>query len=73
MGRAIRISEIMHEIEDLDLRDELRLLDLITRNVYEKVNSTSKDNQHWLAVSEKSLNKVWDNEQDEVYNELLKR
>ena len=71
MARAIQISEIMHEIENLDVREEIKLLDLIAQNVYKKVNTAGSDRQYWLSASERSLKNVWDNEQDEVYNELL--
>jgi len=73
MARALKINEIMSEIETLELKEEIKLLDLIALNVYKKVNTASSDNQYWLSASERTLKKVWDNEQDEVYNELLKR
>lgn len=73
MARAMQISKIMHEIESLDVKEEIKLLDLIAQNVYKKVTTAGSDNQYWLSVSERSLKNVWDNEQDEVYNELLKR
>ena len=28
---------------------------------------------YWMTLGESSLRKVWDNEEDDVYNELLKR
>lgn len=32
-----------------------------------------EDAVYWSALSEASLRNVWDNEEDDVYNELLKR
>ena len=32
-----------------------------------------EDAAYWSALSEASVRKVWDNEEDDVYNELLKR
>ena len=31
------------------------------------------DREEWLKLSEQSLAKVWDNDADDVYNELLKK
>ena len=73
MAKAIQISEIMNEVENLDVREEIKLIDLIAQNIYKKINLSGSDNQYWLSASERSLKNVWDNEQDEVYNELLKR
>jgi predicted DNA-binding antitoxin AbrB/MazE fold protein len=30
------------------------------------------EGKFWLAASEDSLNKIWDNDEDDVYAELLK-
>jgi len=73
VARAIHVSEIMNEIENLDVKEEIKLLDLIAQSVNRKVNEKGSDNLYWLSASEKSLKDVWDNEQDEVYNELFKR
>jgi hypothetical protein len=32
-----------------------------------------EDAVYWTALSETSFRNVWDNEEDDVYNELLKR
>jgi predicted DNA-binding antitoxin AbrB/MazE fold protein len=34
--------------------------------------SEEDDNRFWLQVSQESLADVWDNEQDDVYAQLLK-
>jgi predicted DNA-binding antitoxin AbrB/MazE fold protein len=31
------------------------------------------DREAWLKLSEESLQKVWDNDADDVFNELLKK
>ena len=31
------------------------------------------DREAWLRLSEESLTKVWDNDADDVFNELLKK
>ncbi len=38
-----------------------------------KSRSVKEDASYWTAMSEKSLGKVWDNKEDDIYNELLKR
>ena len=35
--------------------------------------SKDKETHYWNAATEHSLNKIWDNPEDEAYNELLKR
>ncbi|WP_041245564.1 DUF2281 domain-containing protein [Geotalea uraniireducens] len=37
----------------------------------ERGASTASDKQYWQLLSERSLKKVWDNEEDDIYNELL--
>lgn len=31
------------------------------------------EKEYWLQAAEQSVQKVWDNEEDDVYNELLQR
>jgi hypothetical protein len=38
----------------------------------EKKNSI-KDKEYWRDISQSSLDKIWNNDGDDVYNELLKR
>lgn len=35
--------------------------------------SEEDDTQFWLNVSEKSLNRVWENTEDDIYAELLQK
>jgi hypothetical protein len=37
------------------------------------VTILSDDTQFWLGASQQSLAAVWDNEEDDVYEQLLKR
>jgi predicted DNA-binding antitoxin AbrB/MazE fold protein len=34
---------------------------------------SDSEREAWLKLSEESLKKVWDNEADDVYNDLLKK
>ena len=33
----------------------------------------AEENEFWLSASEDSLNKIWNNEEDDIYVELLKK
>jgi len=35
--------------------------------------SEEEDTRFWLSVSEKSLNEVWENTEDDIYGELLQK
>ena len=38
------------------------------------ISKNQKEEKLWMTkMSEKSLNKIWDNPEDDVYNELLKK
>lgn len=38
-----------------------------------KSSVVKEDSAYWAALGETSLRKIWDNEEDDIYNELLKR
>lgn len=38
-----------------------------------KSPSAKEDASYWAALGETSLRKIWDNKEDDIYNELLKR
>ena len=37
------------------------------------IETTDTDREAWLKLSEESLGKVWGNDADDVFNELLKK
>lgn len=37
------------------------------------IETMDREREAWLKVSEESLKKVWDNEADDVFNELLQK
>lgn len=49
----------------LDLPDKAR--------VRVTIESTDSDREGWLRLSEQTLTKVWDNEGDDIFNELLSK
>ena len=38
-----------------------------------KKSAVVSEKEYWLQAAEQSVQKVWDNEEDDVYNELLQR
>ncbi|MEB3215050.1 MAG: hypothetical protein VKN72_02170 [Nostocales cyanobacterium 94392] len=52
-------------LEDIELSEGTKVLITLIFDQDEQ--------QFWLTTSEKSLNKVWDNQEDEIYAELLKK
>ena len=49
----------------LDLPDKAR--------VRVTIESTDSEREAWLKLSEQTLTKVWDNEGDDIFNELLSK
>ena len=49
----------------LDLPDKAR--------VRVTIESTDSEREAWLRLSEQTLTKVWDNEGDDIFNELLSK
>jgi hypothetical protein len=37
------------------------------------VKHVREDSEYWTALSMVSVQRIWDNEEDDIYNELLKR
>ncbi|MSU63298.1 MAG: DUF104 domain-containing protein [Pedosphaera sp.] len=37
------------------------------------IETTDNERESWLKISEESLTKVWNNDADDVFNELLKK
>jgi len=67
------LNNLMKQISKLKIKDEIELINLISGDLYKKVNSFNEDedNKYFLRLGEKSLKKIWDNKEDDIYNELL--
>ena len=68
------LIKIEHDLNSLPLEAQREVFDFIAfmKLKYRKrAKETHEDDVYWTALSENSLNTVWDNEEDEVYNELL--
>ena len=51
-------------LEDVELAEGAKVLVILSPD--------DEDKGFWLAASQSALNKIWDNEEDDVYAELLK-
>ena len=71
MAISANVKSIMKDIKNLDIKDEIKLMNMVSENIYRKINNP--DNKYWQKISEHSLNKIWNNPEDDIYNELLKR
>ena len=50
-----------------------RPLSLPEKSLVRVTIESDVDREAWLRLSEESLTKTWDNDADDVYNELLKK
>ena len=51
-----------------------QLLDLPEKaRVRVTIESADSEREAWLKLSEQTLTKVWDNEDDDIFNELLSK
>jgi len=73
MSVALKITDLTRAITCLDLREEIQLLKIISEDIGKKINKDTTENEFLLTLGQKSLDKIWDNQEDEVYSELLKR
>lgn len=61
--------EIWHEIE---AEQETNKSETMKKRLLE-AKRRGEDRNFWLEASESSLNEIWDNEEDDVYAELLEK
>jgi hypothetical protein len=53
-------------------REALDFIEFLAQKYQKKKGASAvSDKQYWQLLSEESLKKVWDNEEDDIYNELL--
>lgn len=58
------------QIEVIDFVEFLRQKYLAKKM---KAQSVREDAEYWTTLSQVSVQSIWDNEEDDIYNELLKR
>lgn len=64
--RAIVKEKKIEFLEEINLTEETQVLVTI-------LPKESETKSFWTEASQRSLNKVWDNKEDEVYAQLLKK
>ncbi|CAN5177398.1 hypothetical protein BH20ACI1_BH20ACI1_20210 [soil metagenome] len=65
--------EIWHEIESEKETAYLTKSEAMKKRLLEAKQRGETDDNFWLAASEDSLNEIWNNEEDDVYAELLEK
>lgn len=69
--------KIEQTINSLPPSARMEVLDFVAflEQKYRKKKSPAvkEDASYWAALGEASLDKIWDNKEDDIYNELLKR
>ena len=68
------IEKTIHSLPPEAKKEVIDFIEFIVKK-YERKKSSNilKEKIQWLKLSEQSLNKIWNNEEDDVYSELLKR
>jgi len=69
----------MNDLEEkiLKLPEEAKkevddFIDFLIFKYYHRENKQSNENDFWIKASEKTLGEIWDNQEDDVYNDLYK-
>jgi hypothetical protein len=68
--RAVNSLPMEAQIEVFDFVEFLRQK-YVTKKTPAK--GVQEDGEYWSALSQLSVKSIWDNEEDDIYNELLKR
>ena len=68
------MQTIKLEIEDSKVDIVLNIIQNLKDNIITKYQIVSeiKKNQDFINISEKSLEKIWDNQEDSIYDKFLK-
>ncbi len=65
--------EIWHEIESEKETAHLTKSETMKKRLLEAKQRGENGDEFWLAASESSLDEIWNNEEDDVYAELLEK
>lgn len=64
-------------IKSLPLAARIEVMDFVAfleqKYSRKKSSAVKEETAYWAALGEASLRKIWDNKEDDIYNELLKR
>jgi hypothetical protein len=70
---------LQHAVNSLPPEAQVEVFDFVEflRQKYvtkkTKAKHVREDAEYWTALSQVSVQSIWDNEEDDIYNELLKR
>jgi len=70
LQRAVNSLPPEAQIEVFDFVEFLRQKYLTKKT---KTQPVREDAEYWATLSQASVQSIWDNEEDDIYNELLKR
>ena len=67
------MTTLQLEIEDSKLDIVLNIINSLKDDIIKRyeVKSDTKENNDFIAISQDSLEKIWDNEEDSVYDKYL--
>ena len=72
----MNLARLEQDISSLPPEAQTEVIDFIAflKQKYRKKRTrmVKEETAYWQAIGEASLRNVWDNEEDDVYNELLK-
>ncbi|MBI5360898.1 MAG: hypothetical protein HZA48_09995 [Planctomycetes bacterium] len=69
------VNDILQAAKNLDVSEEIMLLNKLSKDVLRKTRKANSgiNKEYWLSLCKKTFTDVWDNPEDNIYNELLKR
>jgi len=66
------IQEKLDELPDQLREEALEFIDsLRKKHSKQKYQNELEDRDHWKQFSQKSVDKIWDNEENDIYNEII--
>lgn len=70
----MKIEQTINSLPPAARMEVIDFVDFLKQKYLGKKSSAVKeDASYWAALGEASLHKIWDNKEDDIYNELLKR
>ena len=70
MATTAKIEKIIMELPPTARREVYDFVEFLSVK-YRKKAEVAQENRSWKQMSAASLDKIWDNPEDDIYNELL--